>query len=79
MAQCLKQHAEELSPACKEYAVEVKEKIHDFASACKEDVTKLCQGIKPGGGRLVQCLKQHETGLSAFCREKMVQARDRKS
>lgn len=78
IAQCLKQQAQELSPACREFAVEVKEKIHDFASACKEDTTRLCQGVKPGGGRLLQCLKQHETELSAACREKMAQARGKK-
>ncbi len=74
MVQCLKQHENELSSGCKEQAAEVKEKIHDFASACKEDMKKLCAETKPGGGRLVQCLKQHEAELSAGCKQRMTQA-----
>lgn len=73
IAQCLKEHANELSPACKSQAAEAKEKIHDFANACKADMQKLCAGTKPSEGRLVQCLKQHEAELSADCKTKMTQ------
>jgi hypothetical protein len=36
--------------------------------ACGGDVQRLCQGVTPGGGRLVQCLKAREADLSATCR-----------
>jgi gas vesicle protein len=73
MAQCLKEHSNELSPACKENMGKMKEKMQDFKQACKEDATKLCKDTKPGGGKIMQCLKQHEGELSAACKEKMAQ------
>lgn len=73
VAQCLKEHANELSPACKENIGKMKEKVQDFAQACKDDSTRLCKGTKPGGGRILQCLKRHEGELSPACKEKMSQ------
>jgi Cysteine rich repeat len=75
IAQCLKAHARELSPACRESAAAAKGKIQDFASACKEEMKKLCEGTRPGGGRILQCLRQHETALSSACKEQMTQAK----
>jgi hypothetical protein len=77
VAQCLKEHANELSPACKKNIGETKEKVQDFKEACKDDSAKLCKGTKPGGGRILQCLKQHEGELSPACKEKMNQPRGR--
>ena len=34
------------------------------AQACRADAQKLCAGAKPGGGRVMACLKQHEAELS---------------
>lgn len=73
IARCLKEHTNELSPACKANIAEAKEKIQDFTQACKDDMTTLCKGTKPGGGRILQCLKQHEAELTPQCKEKMAQ------
>jgi hypothetical protein len=35
--------------------------------ACKPDLAKFCPGIKPGGGRIAECLKQHEAELAPAC------------
>lgn len=77
VARCLKEHANELSPACKKNIAKAKEEVQEFAQACKDDSEKLCKGTKPGGGRILKCLKQHEGELSAACKEKMDQPRGR--
>ena len=77
LAQCLKQHSNELSPACKDDLKIKKEKFQDFVQACKADEEKLCSDIKPGRGRIVRCLKQHESELSAECKERVEQPKGR--
>jgi Cysteine rich repeat len=37
--------------------------------ACKADVEKLCPGVKPGGGAIISCLKQHESQVSPACKD----------
>lgn len=44
---------------------------------CYEDVQKLCKDVKPGGGRIATCLKEHEGELAPGCRELAQFARDR--
>jgi Cysteine rich repeat len=34
---------------------------------CKEDIARLCPGVAPGGGRIIECLKQHENEVSIGC------------
>lgn len=44
---------------------------------CKVDAERLCKGVEPGEGRILQCLKQHEAELSAACKEKRDSFRER--
>ncbi len=37
--------------------------------ACEEDVKRLCPDIRPGGGRLLQCLRGQPDNLTPGCRE----------
>ncbi len=39
----------------------------DIAKYCKPDIERLCAGIQPGGGRLLQCLKAHPKEISVGC------------
>src|SRR5262249_62335429 len=39
------------------------------ARACRGDVEKFCQGIAPGGGRLIRCLEENSAKLSAGCKK----------
>ena len=36
--------------------------------ACRADAKKVCDGTKPGGSRLLACLKEHEAALSPDCK-----------
>lgn len=38
----------------------------DFMSAC--NTKTLCAGVQPGGGRIIQCLKEHKSALSTKCK-----------
>lgn len=38
---------------------------------CRADVHRLCAGIRPGGGRLAQCLKAHENEVSIGCAKEL--------
>ena len=78
VAKCLKEHKDELSSACKEKVEKAKEKVKEAKEACHEDREKLCKGVKPGEGRIAQCLKQHEGELSKECKEKMAHRKGRK-
>ncbi len=74
---CLKAHKDELSQECKDFlaakAGEIRAEIERVAEACKSDIDSLCPGIKPGGGRILRCLIEHKTDLSAKCRTALQQ------
>ena len=39
----------------------------DLREACREDARSFCQGIQPGGGRIMECLKDHYKEISDAC------------
>lgn len=45
--------------------------------ACKADAERLCKDILPGGGRVIGCLKSHESDLSPACKERMAAGKAR--
>jgi hypothetical protein len=38
---------------------------------CKADVARLCRGVQPGGGRILDCLKAHENDLTVGCAKEL--------
>ncbi|WAC72677.1 cysteine rich repeat-containing protein [Roseateles sp. SL47] len=46
------------------------------AQACRTDFKKFCDGVKPGEGRGLACLKEHQAELSENCKAAMSQAKD---
>jgi hypothetical protein len=43
--------------------------------ACRADIEKLCPGVQPGGGRVMQCMRQHTAEISDPCKSAMMSAR----
>lgn len=42
---------------------------------CASDVEKLCKGVKPGGGRILLCLKKQSDQVSDACKEELAEKR----
>jgi hypothetical protein len=51
--------------------------MHRMREACGEDIKKLCQNVKPGEGRIVQCLEQHQSEVSQTCNELLTKKESR--
>jgi Cysteine rich repeat len=49
-------------------------KARAVRKACRADVKKNCADIKPGGGRIEACLKDHFADVSDPCKETISQA-----
>jgi hypothetical protein len=71
LAKCLKENEKQLSPACRSSIEDSKKKAAEAHQACEADARKFCKDVKPGEGRIVRCLKEHEKDLSPECRAKM--------
>ena len=44
---------------------------------CREDAKKFCSGVRPGGGRIYNCLTSHDADLAPACRERLAAAKAR--
>lgn len=64
---CLKSHEADLSQACKDHMAKKREEMKEFRTSCKDDAKKFCKDVPRGGGRVISCLKSHESELSAGC------------
>jgi hypothetical protein len=40
-------------------------------AACKADAARICPGIEPGGGKIIQCLKQHKDDVTIGCAKEL--------
>jgi len=44
---------------------------------CADDAKKFCSDVRPGGGRIYQCLTKHDAELAPACRERLTAAKAR--
>jgi hypothetical protein len=44
---------------------------------CQQDAKKFCGGVRPGGGRIYNCLTSHNPELAPACRERLTAAKAR--
>jgi hypothetical protein len=49
--------------------------MKELRAACAADVQKLCPGVQPGGGRIMQCLSEHKSEVSEICKQAVQKAR----
>jgi hypothetical protein len=49
----------------------MREKAGEMRAACGMDYREYCRGIRPGGGRAMSCLAEHEASLSPGCQRAM--------
>jgi Cysteine rich repeat len=68
IAQCLESQQDKLSASCKSELSEMKAREEAAKQACKPDAEKFCAGVAPGGGRIMECLNQHQSELSDACK-----------
>ncbi len=67
--ECLGFHVgkRELAPACEEGVATALEKVREFQDACSAEAARLCEGIRPGGGRIFLCLRAQSEKVSTRC------------
>lgn len=51
--------------------------MHKMKQACGVDINKFCQDVKPGGGRIIQCLEQHQAEVSQECNQLLTKKESR--
>ena len=75
---CLYSYSDKLSPKC-EYALydavaqleRALTTITYVANECRDDLKKFCSDIKPGEGRLLQCMEKNDAKVAARCKTAM--------
>ena len=73
---CLYAYEDKLSGQCEyalyDAAVQLQRAVEALSYAvneCRDDLTKFCSDIKPGEGRLLQCLDKNNSKVSKRCKQ----------
>ena len=67
IANCLKEHEKDLSPACKKRTEEIMMRAKEVHKACADDIDKFCKDVQIGKGNIARCLRGHKGELSPEC------------
>ena len=54
--------------------VGMRNQVASLAKTCREDYAQFCNGVQPGRGRILTCLKANAEKLSAACRGALADA-----
>lgn len=76
---CMMSHQAQLAPACRDRMKTINEKFDRVAKACESDTEKHCKGVPSGDGRILSCLKSHESDLDKTCVRALKRARNDRS
>jgi hypothetical protein len=73
---CLYAHGDKLSAKCEyalyDAAVQLERAVAALsyvANECDADLEKFCASIKPGEGRLLECIEKHDKEVSGRCKQ----------
>lgn len=73
---CLYAHGDKLSGQCEYALYDAAVQLERFVAAltyvaneCAEDMEKLCENIRPGEGRLLECLDKNKKKVSKRCKQ----------
>jgi multidrug efflux system outer membrane protein len=72
LLECLAGHERDLSPVCRSKVDQAKSRLEEAKRICTPDLEKFCDGVAPGEGRLLNCLKGKLGELLPACREQVV-------
>lgn len=76
--QCMAQRMTQFPPACQHIVRQRMVRWKDAEShrfACAEDLNRVCAGVEPGEGRIVQCLQEHAQEISEPCYQSLPKGR----
>ena len=72
---CLYAFQDQLTPRCEyalyDSAVQLDRTLNNLsyaATECRDDLEKFCSDIKPGEGRILECLEKNESEVSMRCK-----------
>jgi len=75
---CLYAYSDKLSSPCEyalyDAAVQLERAVAALSytvNECRDDLTKFCSNIKPGEGRLLQCIEKNDAKVSKRCKQAM--------
>ncbi|AMN43666.1 OmpA family protein [Rhodoplanes sp. Z2-YC6860] len=81
VSQCLEQNQAGVSPSCKSTIADLKSLVATRAQArasvmrvCDSDIRRLCSGIQPGDGNLMECFYKARQRVSPQCRQTVANA-----
>ncbi len=69
MLQCMNDHEKDLSNACRDHKNAMNADMKSAHAACMPDIEKFCADVKPGQGRMRDCLRKNKAGLSQTCKD----------
>lgn len=52
--------------------------LEDIRTYCVSDIKRLCKGVEPGGGRIIDCLKTHKKEMTVGCAQALQKLKARR-
>jgi hypothetical protein len=75
---CVTQRLQQLDTPCQQIVRQRLarwKKAEGYKLVCAEDMKRVCQNVRPGDGRILQCLQNHEQDLSEGCYQSLPKGR----